>query len=285
LKPHWINYVTYKKEVEMPVANINGVNLNYEVAGQGEAVVFLHGMTGSTRDWASQVKVLSPKYKVVCLDMRGHGQSGAPSKEEEYSMPIFAEDVFGILKLLDIKKCCLGGHSVGGFISLEFAMRHQDMLAGLILVDTSSGSSFRDPGFTQMRQKLDELALSQGLEAAFEYDATNNPQRIERFQKHPEQKEVARRKVLMTSVEGYMYGPKAILKWEAVTPRLSEVKMPALIFWGDEDIPFEEPSKILKEGIADSELVTVKGSGHNPHEEAPDVFNEALLKFLDRIKW
>ena len=269
----------------MPVANINGVNLNYEVTGQGEAVVFLHGMTGSAQDWASPVTALSPKHKVICLDMRGHGKSAAPAKEEEYSMPVFAEDVFGLLKLLDIKKCCLGGHSVGGFISIEFAMKHQDMLAGLVLVDTASGPSFRDPGFDQLRQKLDEIALSQGLEAAFEYDVANNQQRIERFQKHPEQKEMARRKVLMTSVEGYIYGPKSIAKWESLTSRLSEIKVPALIFWGDEDEPFAEPSRTLKEGIADSELVTVKGSGHNPHEEAPEVFNEALLKFLDRIKW
>ncbi len=91
--------------------------------------------------------------------------------------------------------------------------------------------------------------------------------------------------MLMTSGEGYIYGPRAISKWEPVTPRLSEIKVPALIYWGEEDLPFTEPSKILKEGIADSELVTVKGVGHNPHEEAPEVFNEALLKFLDRIKW
>jgi pimeloyl-ACP methyl ester carboxylesterase len=55
----------------MPVANINGVDLNYEVNGQGQAVVFLHGMTGSTRDWANQIAVLSPEYRVIALDMRG----------------------------------------------------------------------------------------------------------------------------------------------------------------------------------------------------------------------
>jgi pimeloyl-ACP methyl ester carboxylesterase len=91
----------------MPVANINGVNLNYEVAGQGQAVVFLHGMTGSTQDWANQIAVLSPNYKVVALDMRGHGKSEAPKTEAVYSIPIFADDVFGMLNLLGIRKCCL----------------------------------------------------------------------------------------------------------------------------------------------------------------------------------
>jgi len=154
----------------MPVANINGVELNYETAGQseGEAIVFLHGMTGSTRDWASQVSVLSPKYRIAALDQRGHGKSAAPTEEEQYSVPIFADDVLALLTMLGIKKCCLAGHSIGGFIALQFALEHQDMLAALVLVDTSSGQFATDPIVAQVRQKQDELARSQGMEAAFE---------------------------------------------------------------------------------------------------------------------
>ncbi len=269
----------------MPVVNINGVKLNYEVAGQGETVIFLHGYTGSTQDWENQIPALSPKYRVIALDNRGHGKSAAPSREEEYSMPVFTDDVFALLKVLDIKKCCLVGHSLGGFIALQFALKYPDMLASLVLVDTSSGQFYRDPDFAQLRQKLDELARTQGMEAAFEYDAANNPQRIARFQKHPELREVSRCKVLMTSVDGYIYAPRAIGQWPPVTPRLSEIKVPTLIYWGDEDLPFSEPARILKRGIAGSELVTVKGVGHSPHEEAPGVFNEALFKFLGKTKW
>jgi len=269
----------------MPVANIHGLSLNYEVTGQGPAVVFLHGMTGSTRDWASQIAVLSPKFRAVALDMRGHGRSAAPSTEAEYLIPLLAEDVLGLLDLLNIEKCCLVGHSIGGFIALEFALSHRKRLAALVLVDTSSGQFGGDPNYAQLRQKLDELARSQGLEAAFEYDAANNPMRIERFQKHPELREISRQKVLMTSVNGYIYGPRAIAKWQPLTPRLSEIRVPTAIFWGDEDTAFTQPVKILKKGIAGSELITVQGVGHNPHEEAPEVFNQALLKFLRRVKW
>lgn len=269
----------------MTIANINGVNLNYEVAGRGKAVVFLHGMTGSTRDWANQIPALSPKYRVVALDHRGHGKSAAPRKEEEYSLPIFANDVFGLLTMLNIKKCCLVGHSIGGFIALEFALKHQDMLTALVPVDTSSGQFARAPNYAQMRQKLEELARTQGMEAAFEYNVANNPMMLERFQKHPELRETSRRKMLMTSVEAYIYFSKAMDKWAPVTPRLSEIKVPTLIYWGDEDSGFTEAVQTLKRGIAGSELVTVKGVGHSPHEEAPEVFNQALLKFLNRIKW
>lgn len=269
----------------MPIANINGVDLNYEVSGQGPAVVFLHGYTGSTQDWANQIRVLSPQYQVIALDHRGHGKSAAPSQEEDYSVEILANDTFGLLNMLGITKCCLGGHSLGGFTTLQFAVEHQDMLAGLVLVDTSSGQFGRDTNDAQLRQKLDQLARTQGMGAAFEYDVANNPMRVERFQKHPEQREIARQKVLQTSVDGYIYMSRSISKWQPLTERLSEIKVPTLIFWGDEDLPFEEPSRIMNEGIADSELVKISGVGHNPHEEAPDVFNKALLRFLGKIKW
>lgn len=269
----------------MPIANINGVDLYYEVSGQGEAVVFLHGYTGSTRDWANQIPVLSPRYRVVTVDHRGHGKSAAPSREEDYSVKILSDDVYGLLNLLGIRKCCLAGHSLGGFTALQFAIEHQDMLAGLVLVDTSSGQFARDPHYAQLRQKLDELARTEGLQAAFEYDATHNPMRIERFKKHPELREISRQRVMQTSVDGYIYMSRAIGRWQPLTRRLSEIRVPTLIFWGDEDTPFEEPSRIMNKGIPDSELVTVKGVGHNPHEEAPDVFNDALLKFLGRLKW
>ncbi len=269
----------------MPIANINRVNLNYEVAGQGQAIVFLHGMTGSTQDWVNQISVLSPKYRVVALDCRGHGKSAAPSREEEYSVQIFANDVLGLLKMLNIDKCCLEGHSLGGLVALRFALEHPDMVAALVLVDTSSEPITRDPNYARLRQKLDELARSQGTEAAFEYDAANNPPRIERFQRHPEIREISRQKARMTPVDGYIYVARAYEKWKPVKSRLCEIKVPALIYWGEEDTAFARSVQILKEGIAGSRLVTVKGVGHSPHEEAPDTFNKELLNFLSRIKW
>lgn len=269
----------------MPIANINGINLYYQTAGNGNAVVFLHGMTGSSKDWANQIAVLSPKYKVIAWDNRGHGKSDAPVREEDYSIPIFAKDVSDLLKSLNIKRCCLVGHSFGGFIALQFALDYHDVLAGLVLVDTSSGMFARDPSYAQIRPKQDELARSQGTEAAFEYERAHNPMRIETFKKHPEQIEIARRKVRETSVNGYIYVPRAFGKWQPVTSRLSKIEVPTLIFWGDEDVGFTDAIQVLKKGIANSELVIVEGVGHNPHEEASDIVNRSLLEFLNRVKW
>jgi 2-succinyl-6-hydroxy-2,4-cyclohexadiene-1-carboxylate synthase len=269
----------------MPHKNVNGINIYYEETGEGEAVVFLHGYTGSGGDWANQIPVVSKKFRAITVDNRGHGKSEAPTKEDDYAIAISSEDVYALLKELGIERCCLVGHSMGGFISLQFVLDHPDMVRALVLVDTSSGEWDAVPGYAELRAKLDEIARNEGMEAAFEYDCANNPARIERFKKHPELREVARRRVLNTSVDGYIYVARSFGKWQPVTDRLGKIQVPTLIFWGDEDLPFERPSRILRDSIAGAELITAHGAGHSPHEETPDFFNEILSSFLSEIKW
>ncbi|MGA3083335.1 MAG: alpha/beta hydrolase [Thermodesulfobacteriota bacterium] len=269
----------------MTLVKLNQVNLNYKVVGKGEAVIFLHGFTGSGMDWSNQMKVVKNKYRGIALDFRGHGKSEAPTKEKDYSIYLNGEDVYRLLNHLGIGRCCLVGHSMGGFTALQFALDHPEMVRGLVLVDTSSGEWDIIPGYAELRAKLDELARTKGLEAAFAYDAANNPIRIQRFQKQPEQREIARQKTINTSVYGYIYVPRSFGKWKPVTQRLGEIKVPTIIFRGEEDLGFVRASNILKESIKGAELVVVPEAYHNPHEESPAFFNEIFLKFLSAIKW
>ena len=269
----------------MPIAKVKNINLYYEKQGEGKPLVFLHGYTGSGDDWKNQVKILPSGYMSIAVDHRGHGQTEAPKNENDYSIKIFSEDVCALLKHLNIDQCCLVGHSMGGFMSLQFVLDHPGLVKALVLVDTSSGDFERAPGFEELRAKLDELARTEGMEAAFEYDAANNPLRIERFKKHPELREITRQKVLNTSVDGYIYVARTFGKWPSVTARLPEIKVPTLIFLGEEDAGFIKASQTMKDNIPSSELVTIPGVGHSPHEEAPDLFNKALLDFLPKIKW
>ena len=268
----------------MPIAKVNNIGLYYEKQGEGKPLVFLHGYTGSCDDWKNQVKILPSGYMAIAVDHRGHGQTEAPKNENDYSIKIFSEDVCALLRHLNIDQCCLVGHSMGGFMSLQFVLDHPGLVKALVLVDTSSGDFERAPGFEELRAKLDELARTEGMEVAFEYDAANNPLRIERFKKHPELREITRQKVLNTAVDGYIYVARTFGKWPSVTARLPEIKVPTLIFLGEEDAGFIKASQTMKDNIPSSELVTIPGVGHSPHEEAPDLFNKALLDFLPKIK-
>jgi pimeloyl-ACP methyl ester carboxylesterase len=268
----------------MPVANINGMNLNYEISGRGPAVVFLHGGNGRAQDWANQFPVLAPSYTAIAMDIRGHGKSEGPKTETEYSIPLIAEDVLGLLNLLRIDKCCLVGHSFGGFVALQFAVTHQDRLAGLVPVDTSSGPYGGGNTKTgELTRKLVEIAVSRGMDAVFEYDAAHNPERVEKFEQHPELIEPARQTMLSMSVNAYIWGSRTVAKWQPVTPMLVEIRVPTMIFWGEEDKRFETAVKTLKQDIPGAVLITIKNVGHSPHQDAPDIFNLELLKFLQRV--
>ncbi|MBU2548738.1 MAG: alpha/beta hydrolase [Proteobacteria bacterium] len=267
----------------MPKIDVGGVNIHYEDRGRGEALVFMHGYTGSGRDWRNQVEALAGRCRTVTVDARGHGDSDAPTSEEQYSIEIASRDARAVMDHLGIGSCCLVGHSMGGFAALQFVLDDPDRVKALVLVDTSSGDYDVPSDYPDLKQTLYELARTEGLEAAFEYEADHNPIRIDRFAKHPELRDVARAKVLQTSVDGYVYVSKSFGKWQPVSRRLGEIRVPTLIFWGREDAGFERPSQALKNGIPDARLVIVPGVGHNPHEEAPEVFNQALLAFLDEI--
>ncbi|MDY6916744.1 MAG: alpha/beta hydrolase [Chloroflexota bacterium] len=268
----------------MPTARVNGVTLHYEDVGEGPAIILLHGYTGSHQDWAAQIPVLSGRYRVIAVDQRGHAQSEAPSSAADYSVKIMAEDAHALLKHLGIGKSAIMGHSMGGFMALELVLKYPDVVTALVLVDTSSGEFERVPDFAEIRARLDELARTEGLNAAFEYNAEHNPAVKEQYERHPERREISRQKVLQTSVDGYIYVSRSFGEWEPLTPRLSEIRVPTLIVVGDEDIAFHRASKVMKESIAGAELVTLAGSGHSPHEEVPDAFNNVVLGFLDGLK-
>jgi len=193
--------------------------------------------------------------------------------------------VYTVLTEMGITRCCLIGHSMGGFMSLQLAVDHPEMVRGLVLVDTSSGEWDIVPGYAEFKHKLQDLARTEGLEAAFEHDANHNPTRIEKFEKHPEQREVARQKVLNTSLNGYIHVGNSFQAWPPVTDRLPEIRVPTLIVLGEEDSGFVRPSKIMHEDIAGSELAVIKNVGHNPHEEEAEAFNRIFLDFLPKIVW
>jgi pimeloyl-ACP methyl ester carboxylesterase len=269
----------------VPTATVNGVKLYYEVSGSGKDIVFLHGYIGDIEDFRAQINFLSPSYRVLAIDQRGRGKSEAPKREEDYSIRLFVDDVYQWLRQLKVEKCCLVGHSLGGMVALEFAFAHQVMLSALVLTDTSSGAMMLGPEESLLLDIVFELAQTKGTGAAFDYYLENDPATKARFRRHPETLERMRKKTMQTSINGYIFVRKAIMKRESVTSRLSEITVPTLIVYGGDDIPFVNASKVLKEGISDSELVMISGVGHGPMYEAPDSYNQVLMDFLKKVGW
>jgi pimeloyl-ACP methyl ester carboxylesterase len=112
-----------------------GVKLHYIVEGEGEPVVLIHGLYSSARvNWQMPgvVSLLSKKYRVIALDMPGHGESDKPTDEEAYGLEL-VEDVVRLLDYLRIEKAHIVGYSMGGMIAVEFMARHQErVLSGVV---------------------------------------------------------------------------------------------------------------------------------------------------------
>ena len=138
----------------MPVHTTRHVHLYYEVKGEGKALVFLHGFTGSTRDWDKPNRIVCKRIIRLLLSIiEVTVRQAPPSLEEDYSINFFSEDVFGLLEELKVPSCCLVGHSMGGFMALQFTLDHPEMVEALVLVDTSSGEWEVAPGYAELRAK------------------------------------------------------------------------------------------------------------------------------------
>lgn len=111
------------------------VEITYEVNGQGEpALVFVHGWCWDKSIWENQVKAFSAKYKVITIDLAGHGESG--SNRKDWTMRAFGEDICAVINKLKLNKVILIGHSMGGFMTIEAAKILGDKAIGLIGADT-----------------------------------------------------------------------------------------------------------------------------------------------------
>lgn len=113
----------------------DNVPISYSVYGKGDiSLVFVHGWCCDSRYWDLQVPALSSKYKVITIDLAGHGHSGIDRKI--YTMDLFGDDVIAVIKKLNAKKVILIGHSMGGAVIAEAAKKSPDSVIGLIGVDT-----------------------------------------------------------------------------------------------------------------------------------------------------
>jgi pimeloyl-ACP methyl ester carboxylesterase len=113
----------------------DGVRIAYEVHGKGPlALVFVHGWSCNRSFWAGQIEPFSRQFKVVAVDLAGHGDSGR--NREKWTIQSYGDDVAAVVKKLDLKRVILVGHSMGGDVIPEAALRLPGRVVGLIWLDT-----------------------------------------------------------------------------------------------------------------------------------------------------
>ena len=142
----------------MPYVETNDIDTYYERHGNGQPIVFVHGLTMDRRTWAPQVDALAGDYEVITYDYRGHGETeaGDPS---EYSIQSLADDLRALIERLEIDTPVLCGHSYGGLIVAEYAVQYPDDVVGLVFADarTDIGERAWERAFFRLKPAVDEL--------------------------------------------------------------------------------------------------------------------------------
>lgn len=276
------------QNVQTGFAEVNGTTLYYEVAGSGHPFILIHGHLLDRRSWDEQFAVFAQQYKVIRYDQRGFGDSGLITKGEAYSD---RQDLYDLMKFLNIESAYLMGVSGGGALAIDFTLAHPEMVDALIPV-TAGVSGFR-PSEEVMQQQPDVLRLYASLNDAFEkHDIaraveislqvwTDGPGRLP-GQAEPSVRErvreMTRRNWERPDGEAQAQTPTVPLEPPAVG-RLAEIGVPTLVILGEWDMP--NPLEQLTAEIPGAKKVVMAETAHHPFLEKPAEFNQIVLDFLE----
>ena len=274
----------------MPTVHVNGVELYYEVTGDGFPLVFSHEFAGDYRSWEPQVNFFSRHYQVITYNHRGYPPSEVPTDPEAYSQDILVEDLHQLLRHLKISKAHIVGLSMGGNITLHLGLRHPEMCTSLVVAGCGAGSTNRKQ-FEQDVRTVAERLQKEGMEAVAEI-YTQGPTRVQFRRKDPRGwkkfwDQMAEHSALGSSLifRGVQLRRPSIFVLE---DKLKELQVPTLLLIGDEDEPCIEPAIFIKRHIPHAGLVIFPQSGHAINLEEPDLFNRIVLDFLTMVevgKW
>jgi len=256
---------------------VNGLRVNYEIAGSGPSVTLSHSLACDLHMWDEQMNALTRKFTVLRYDTRGHGKSEAPAGA--YTLDQLADDAHALLNALGIKQTHWAGLSMGGMIGQTFALKYPGVFKSMVLADTTSRYPADAAGAWADRI---QTAQSKGMAAVV--DGT-----LARWFTEPYRKTnppgVARvgASIKATPVAGFAGCCHAIPKID-LTHRLKEIKCPTLVIVGEQDpgTPVAMAREI-HEAMPGSQLVIIPSAAHLSNIEQADAFTAALMKFLESV--
>ena len=270
----------------MPIARVNGLDLYYEVTGEGFPLVFSHEFAGASESWESQVRFFSRRYRVVTYNARGYPPSEAPYSLDAYSQEHAVEDLFALLRYLDVSQAHVVGLSMGGNVALNFGLAHPEMARSVVIAATGSGTVDRER-FHSQGEEVARRIEAEGMEVMAE-EYASGPTRVQFRRKDPRGWEEFKAQLARHSARGMANTFRGVILRRptifALEDRLRGLKPPALIMSGDEDEPCIEPAVFMKRHIPSSGLVFFPQSGHTINLEEPDLFNRTVLDFLTAVE-
>jgi pimeloyl-ACP methyl ester carboxylesterase len=265
----------------------DGVTLHAEETGAGEPLVFIHEFAGDHRSWEPQVRHFSAGYRCVTYAARGYPPSDVPTDLEAYSQARAVTDAIAVLDGLGIDRAHLVGLSMGGFTALHLVLGHPDRVSSAVVAGAGYGAQPERADAFRAESMITAAAFAAEGAAKVAERYAVGPARVQFQDKNPRgwaefAAALAGHSSLGSALT--MRGVQAARpSLYALTEELAEVRTPVLVVTGDEDEGCLEPALMLKRTIPTAGLAVLPRTGHTANLEEPDVFNQAVDKFLTTV--
>ena len=257
----------------MPLAKLNGININYRVEGQGEPLVMIMGLSGRRNGWIRQIPFFKKYYRVITFDNRGVGKSSKPPGP--YSTRMMADDTVGLMDLLGIERSHIVGVSMGGMIAQELAINYPQRVMKLVLActyarqDEASGGSLEHGEFLRLtpRQQVSAI-VGQAFGKPFYRFIFDLLARVQI-------------KLVGSSGTVGIAGQSEACRTHNTLDRLSLITAPTLAIVGTADRVINPVcSEVIAGRIPNARLVRIEGGSHCFSFEMKNEFNREVLNFL-----
>lgn len=260
---------------------VGDAQLTVREQGQGPALVFCHSLTFDSTMFDAQAQALSKHFRVLRIDLHGHGTSGHPLTD--YTLEQMADDLPAVLDHLGIDRCGYVGHSMGGMVGMRFVLAHPDRVSHLALLNTSAAEQeqplrdiFHQVNEDSRGKPTNDVTVDFVLGLMFsEGFIAKAPVTVAPF-----------RKMLAQPPEGdgIYYAAKAVIWRSSVLDKLSAITVPTLVLTSDIDtsVPAQH-SRDIAQRVPGAALVELTGSGHLTPVERAEHVTELLAHHFETL--
>jgi 3-oxoadipate enol-lactonase len=289
----------------MPEVHVNGIDMWYERSGAaGPVFVLTHGFAGpSCVGWPPVIEDFRRHFDLLLYDARAHGNTTVPSDPSTVTLPQFAADIAGLLDVLGIERAHIGGVSMGGMISAQFACDYPERVRSVSLCDTTAGNAphrtsgrvgasdaadgaerFLVAAFEHMAHVVEKYGMEGLVERENQYRRdTDKYAHLQMLSLEEQDAKNALQKIEHMTATGFLAANRALRERPDLTSRTPKIAAPALVSCGEWDLfyPCAQRDHAL---IPNSRLVTIRGSAHATPDYQPQLWKRAVFDFVADVE-